>query len=125
MTGLLPGNADVSGEILYRGENMRKFSPGRFRRLRAVEAIYIPQGAGNALNPVIKLWKQVTERNRRYYGMKRKEAPGYAAALFNAMGISKPLSAVDKSSPSVQRGNETTGSSGHGHGSGKRGTSGG
>lgn len=96
MTGLLPGNADVSGEILYCGENVRKFSPGRFRRLRAVEAIYIPQGAGNALNPVIKLWKQVTERNRRYSGMKRKEARAYAAALFNAMGISKPLSAVDK-----------------------------
>ena len=90
MLGLLPAGARVSGDIFYRGKNMHSFCDRELREIRALEVIYIPQGAGSALNPVIKLGHQVSERNRLYSGMKKREGLKHAAKLFKKMGIQDP-----------------------------------
>lgn len=93
MLRLLPPGADVSGKVIFKNKNIFDFSDEKMRRLRAHKIAYIPQGTGNALNPVQKIVFQVAESFRMHpmhpmsLGLKKKDAVKKAVALLDIMGI--------------------------------------
>ncbi len=86
--GLLPPEAVRGGRILIDGEDLARFAPAQRRRFRGVTAPYIPQGAGEALNPVLRVVDQVAERQRRHHGRNRRRAEADAIARLEAVGLS-------------------------------------
>lgn len=56
--GILPDNANCSGNLFYKGERLTK---KRQKELRGKEISYIPQSV-NALNPLMKVGKQMKGR---------------------------------------------------------------
>ena len=72
--GVLPRNATVSGQILYRGEQL---SESRLRSLRGREICLIPQTVA-ALDPVTKVGPQV-ERSAHLSGSANPPAAALTA----------------------------------------------
>ncbi|HET9140213.1 ABC transporter ATP-binding protein [Actinophytocola sp.] len=72
---LLPKTAQVDGEILLDGEDVRTMSWGRLRAVRWAGASMVFQGAMHALNPVRRVADQIAEPILLH----SKEPPGPAA----------------------------------------------
>ncbi|BFL45473.1 ABC transporter ATP-binding protein [Lactonifactor longoviformis] len=58
---LLPENALVKGEILYKGKEILYMEEENYRELRGKEISAIPQSPGTSLNPMMKVGNQVAE----------------------------------------------------------------
>jgi peptide/nickel transport system ATP-binding protein len=58
---LLPDNADVSGKIIFEGENILAKSEKDMLKLRGSRLGLIPQSPSESLNPAVKIRRQVTE----------------------------------------------------------------
>ncbi len=58
---LLPVSAKVSGQILFKGEDVLTMSWGKLRAVRWAGASIIFQGAMHSLNPVQRVGKQIAE----------------------------------------------------------------
>ena len=58
---LLPAEAQCTGEILFRGRDIGRMDAKALQSLRGRQIAYIPQGAGNSLNPLTRIGLQVTE----------------------------------------------------------------
>lgn len=61
MLGLLPSEARVYGEVLYRGESVLALSGRRRRRYRNEVLSLIPQNPSSSLNPVRRVANQVMD----------------------------------------------------------------
>jgi oligopeptide transport system ATP-binding protein len=60
--GILPGSAIISkGSIMYQGEDLTKISEQEFHRIRGNKIGMIFQDPLSALNPIIKIGKQISE----------------------------------------------------------------
>lgn len=89
--GILPGNAVIEeGEILYKGEDMAKYSPKDFYKIRGKEISLIFQDPLSALNPIMKIGKQITEALVLTDKMNRKDAKKRALELMEMVGIPEP-----------------------------------
>jgi ABC-type dipeptide/oligopeptide/nickel transport system ATPase component len=53
--------ADVSGEILFRGQDLLKVTPDEMRSLRGAEISMIFQDPLTSLHPMYKVGKQISE----------------------------------------------------------------
>ena len=73
--------------IIGKGKNIFCFSDEEMRKVRGNEIAYIPQGTGNALNPVIKIVSQVAEPLMVHRGFSKKDARRKAIALLDRMDI--------------------------------------
>ena len=49
----------TGGSISLSGQDVSKFSENNFRKIRFKDVSFIPQGAMNALNPVMKIGEQI------------------------------------------------------------------
>lgn len=87
LLGLLPADARIAGGIFIDGEDLAAMTPGRLCRHRGVTAAYVPQGSGDALNPVIAVRHQVAERPRMHQGLGTGEAHRLAAARLIQVGL--------------------------------------
>jgi peptide/nickel transport system ATP-binding protein len=58
---LLPASAEIGGEILLDGEDVRTMKWGRLRTVRWTSAAIVFQGAMHALNPVKRVLDQIAE----------------------------------------------------------------
>ena len=58
---LLPENALVKGEILYKGKEILYMGEENYRELRGKEISAIPQSPGTSLNPMMRVGNQVAE----------------------------------------------------------------
>jgi len=90
LLGLLPAGAKVSGSIFIEGKNLSAYSASALRSHRGIFAGYVPQGLGNALNPVLTVGFQVAERNRVHRGLDRPEALKAALSGLSAVGLPDP-----------------------------------
>lgn len=89
--GILPGNAVIEeGEIMYNGEDMAKYSPKDFYKIRGKEISLIFQDPLSALNPIMKIGKQITEALVLTEKMNHKEAKKRALELMAMVGIPEP-----------------------------------
>jgi peptide/nickel transport system ATP-binding protein len=85
--GLLPKNASVEGSIKFNGKEVIGAKPGRLRAMRWAGISMIFQGAMNALNPVQRVGRQLTEAILLHEKVSPKEADTRARELMDHVGI--------------------------------------
>jgi len=85
--GLLPANAKVTGEILFQGNNLLTMSEKQLCKLRGANIGLIFQEPMTALNPAMKVGKQIAESLRLHTKISRKEAQQAALQLLEMVKI--------------------------------------
>ncbi len=89
--GILSKNAVIDeGEITYGGQNLVKASEDDFHKIRGRKIGLIFQDPLSALNPIMKIGRQITEVLTLGKGIGKKEAKAKAIDLMEAVGISQP-----------------------------------
>ena len=86
--GILPKNSIIEeGEILYKGADLTKYKEKDFYNLRGKEISLIFQDPLSALNPIMKIGKQITEALVLREHMSKEDAKKRALEL---IGITNP-----------------------------------
>ena len=86
--GILANNAIIeSGEILYDGMDLTKVEEKDFHEIRGKRIGLIFQDPLSALNPIMKIGKQITEVLHLHNKMTKEEAKARAIELMEAVGI--------------------------------------
>lgn len=89
--GILPRNSIIEeGEILYQGDDLTKYHEKDFYKLRGKEISLIFQDPLSALNPIMKIGKQITEALVLREHMTKPEAKKRALELMEMVGITNP-----------------------------------
>jgi oligopeptide/dipeptide ABC transporter ATP-binding protein len=84
-----PDSATIAGELLYRGQDLRRLAAEPLRQLRAREIAMVVQDPAAALNPVTTVGSQLT-RIHRLHGGTEAEAREVALGLLRRMRIAEP-----------------------------------
>jgi peptide/nickel transport system ATP-binding protein len=92
---LLPDTARISGQILYRGEDLLTRAEGAMRRLRGSEISVIFQEPMSSLNPVFTVGDQIAEVLRLHQGLSRRAGFDRAKALLEEVGLPSPAQRVN------------------------------
>jgi oligopeptide/dipeptide ABC transporter ATP-binding protein len=85
-----PPGRIVEGEILFRGEDLRRLPPTEMRRVRGNRISMIFQEPMTALNPVLRIGEQIAEVLRLHRAFGQRQAMDTAAELLGQVGISDP-----------------------------------
>ncbi|MFJ2032748.1 ABC transporter ATP-binding protein [Streptosporangium sp. NPDC087985] len=85
--GLLPKNARIKGQILFRGDDMLKMSARKQRSLRGRKIAMVFQDPMTALNPVHTVGDQLAEAVLAHELMPRKIALARAREMLDLVGI--------------------------------------
>ncbi len=85
-----PPGRIVSGRIRFDGEDLRKMSPEKLRKVRGGKIGMIFQEPGVALNPVFTIGSQIMEVLQLHKGMGKHEAEAGAIRLLGETGIPEP-----------------------------------
>ena len=93
---LLPGNAEVSGEILLDGRNVLAMSGSELRSIRGREVSIVFQDPASGLNPVLTIGDQVSEILCNHLGLSRREARSESVGVLKRMGIRDPEKIIDQ-----------------------------
>ena len=80
----------VSGEILYRGENLVSASMGRMRELRGLNISMIFQDPMMTLNPVLRIDTQMIEAIQAHEKISKGDARQRARDVLGQVGIASP-----------------------------------
>ena len=91
--GMLPPGASViDGEIRFDGRNILTSGPGgRFdQRIRGTGISMVFQEPAIALNPVMKVGRQITDAIAERRGLSKKQAHDLAVELMDRVGITDP-----------------------------------
>jgi peptide/nickel transport system ATP-binding protein len=84
---LLAPTAEVTGEVLFDGENLLTSTWSKLRAVRWAEASVVFQGAMSALNPVRTIGDQLSEPILLHDKVGAKEARRRAAELLDSVGV--------------------------------------
>lgn len=89
---LPPGASVVDGEIRFDGRNILTSGPGgRFdQRIRGTGVSMVFQEPAIALNPVMKVGRQITDAIAERRGLSKKQAHDLAVELMDRVGITDP-----------------------------------
>lgn len=85
--GLLPGNARVSGSVRIGDEDLTGAPRRTLERVRGGRIAMIFQDPSSALNPVIRVGRQITEALRLHRGLTGAAARTEALRLMDLVGI--------------------------------------
>ena len=88
-------NTIVSGQALWKGENLLTMNPRRFRDVRGNEIAMIFQDPMTSLNPVHKIGAQLTEAIVLHQDVTKKQAKARGLELLKAVGIPRAERRVD------------------------------
>lgn len=95
--GILAKNATIdSGEIIYKGEDLAKYNEDEFFEIRGEQISLIFQDPLSALNPIMKIGKQITEALVLRGHIKKSEAREVAVKLMEGVGIPDPERRFDQ-----------------------------
>lgn len=92
---LLPGNADVEGEIWFDGRNLLKLTEKEMRSLRGREIGVIFQNPTAYLNPTKTIGQQIVEPLLYHHIASAKRAKEEAISLLDQVGIADPSARFD------------------------------
>ena len=84
---LLPPDAQVDGEVVFNGEDLRTAPWGRMRAVRWAQASVVFQGAMSALNPVRTIGQQICEPILLHDKVGERAARRRAAELLDSVGV--------------------------------------
>jgi len=87
MMGLLPPNAEASGQILLNGVDILAGGDSSMRPHRWCDISMVFQGAMNAFNPVRTVGDQIAEPIRMHRKASRRDADRRVAELLDMVGI--------------------------------------
>jgi peptide/nickel transport system ATP-binding protein len=87
---LLPDNAERSGRILWRGQDLLGYSLGQLQGLRGKEIACVFQDPMSSLNPVLNVGAQIVEPLMKHMKLGRAAAWKRAEELLNEVGIPEP-----------------------------------
>lgn len=88
---LLASNGKIKeGEVLYKGQDLLKFSEEQMRKLRGNEISMIFQEPMTSLNPVYTVGQQIGEALMLHQNMSKKEAHIRSVELLKLVGIPSP-----------------------------------
>ncbi len=94
--GILPGNAIIEeGSILYDGMDLTKVDEAQMHKIRGHRIGLVFQDPLSALNPIMKVGKQITEVLVRR-GMNKQEAHEKALQLMRDVGIPEPERRIEQ-----------------------------
>lgn len=89
--GLLPENAQTTADsLVYMGRNLLEFSADERRKMRGKEFAMIFQDPMTALNPLLKVGKQLEEVILRHSKCSKEEAKKKAVEMLGKVGIPTP-----------------------------------
>lgn len=84
------GDIKEGSEILYNGENVLDYDKKQWQAYRGGECAIIFQDALAALNPTMRVGRQITENLRAHRHMDKKEADRVAVEMLRSVGIPEP-----------------------------------
>lgn len=94
--GLVPRGARITdGQVLLEGEDLLTASPERLREIRGNTVSMVFQEPMTALNPVMRIGKQVMEGPAQRLGLSRAAAQRRAIELLEMVGIPEPERRAD------------------------------
>jgi peptide/nickel transport system ATP-binding protein len=99
LLGLLDKSAGriVSGQLLYKGRDLRTASKGELRRIRGTEIAMVFQDPMTSLNPVMTVGKQIVEALRTADpSITRSKARARAVELLALVGVPDPNRRFDQ-----------------------------
>jgi oligopeptide/dipeptide ABC transporter ATP-binding protein len=88
--GILPAGAAIDGEIVFAGSSLSRLPPKELAALRGNGIGVVLQNPMTALNPVLKIGRQIAETMLRHLGISRGEARRRSLELLTAVGIPRP-----------------------------------
>jgi peptide/nickel transport system ATP-binding protein len=93
----LPRSAQVeSGRALLGGDDLLAAGERTLRRWRARRIALVPQGAGSALNPSLRVGTQVAEIYRAHGGLLPAEAAEASARMLTEVRVGDPARVLDR-----------------------------
>ncbi len=90
-----PPGKIASGEILFDGEDLLKYSEDEMRHIRGKEIAMVFQDPMTSLNPVLTIGRQLTETLELHMKLTGKEARNRAGELLALVGIPSPHKRLD------------------------------
>lgn len=86
--GMLPSNANMGGQIWYKGKNISKYNEAEFTSLRGKEIAMIFEQPMSCLNPVMPIGVQIAEAFKGNNACSQKYALEQAKHMLEEVGIS-------------------------------------
>ena len=96
LMNLLPRTADVCGEVIFDGRDVRALAAGRVKHFFGVQMTMVFQDPMTSLNPVKKVGEQIAETLRYHLQRNRREALEEAADLLEVVGMPEPRRRVSQ-----------------------------
>jgi ABC-type dipeptide/oligopeptide/nickel transport system ATPase component len=85
-----PPLLEITGRVVFDGEDLAGMGPGRLRTVRGRRIAYIFQEPMSALNPVFTVGNQIAEMLALHEGAGRREAHKRALDLLTEVGLPDP-----------------------------------
>jgi peptide/nickel transport system ATP-binding protein len=92
--GLAPDTARVTGSVRFDGQQLLGRPDGELSKLRGEQIAMVFQNPQTALNPLMRVGKQVAEPLRRHHGLTKADATAAAIALCERVGLPDPARTV-------------------------------
>jgi oligopeptide/dipeptide ABC transporter ATP-binding protein len=80
----------IDGAITFGGRDLTKLADDDFVRIRGSEIAMIFQDPMTALNPTMRIGRQIEEGLRRHYGLSARQAREQAVDLLKSVGVTAP-----------------------------------
>ncbi len=92
---LLPGPAEISGAIRFKGRDLTKASEAELRKIRGNDISMIFQEPMSSLNPLHTIERQVSEILSVHRGLRRAAARAETLRLLEQVGLANAASRLD------------------------------
>ncbi|MCD6370647.1 MAG: ABC transporter ATP-binding protein [Thermoplasmata archaeon] len=87
---LLPSNAELSGKIIFEGQNLLELSEKEMKKIRGKKISMIFQDPMSSLNPLFKIKTQMVDIIKLHHNIHKDEALKKAMELLKAVNLPDP-----------------------------------
>jgi peptide/nickel transport system ATP-binding protein len=91
-----PGLRLLGGSVTFRGETITGLSTRQLRRYWGRHIAYLPQDTATALNPALRIGRQIAEVFQLHKGLDRRDALAAGAEMLGRVGIGDPERAMHR-----------------------------